>query len=132
MFEQLLDRIVATAPDVEPSRMRGADAERLVEKIAKAERVLAAVRTVAARRVEESNVWQSRGFRRAEDWMAKVSGISLGEAKVTLQTARRLEDLPLVSRAFLGGDLSEVQARDVSDAAYADPRHERALVTTAK
>ena len=64
--------------------------------------------------------------------MAAQSGTPLGQAIGVLETARRLEDLPLTRNAFRSGRLSEVQAREISDAAAADPKKERALLAKAQ
>ena len=49
-----------------------------------------------------------------------------------LETARRLEDLPLVAGEFRAGRLSEQQVRVISDAAWVAPEHERALIASAR
>jgi hypothetical protein len=116
---------------LEPQQLTGAAAAELVEILTEAERVCVAARMLAARRVDESKVWQREGHRTAAQWVAAKTGTSLGNAIGVLEMAKRLEDLPETREAFSNGRLSEVQAREISDAAMADPRAERALVQAA-
>lgn len=135
MFDTLTRAVSAlrkATADVDPQRLSGADATRVVAILTEAERVVVAARTLAARRVEASKVWQRDGHRSAAEWMARTTGTSVGQAIGVLETAKRLEELPLTREAFRSGGLSEIQAREVSDAAYADPRQERALVESAR
>src|SRR5439155_26630694 len=72
-----------------------------------------------------------KGHRSAADWIAAATGSHISDAVEMLQTARRLEELPLIRGAFRAGELSEEQARVISEAAYADPRRERELIAAA-
>jgi len=135
MFDTLrktLSAVKSAAGCVELERVSGSDVAELVLLLSEAERVLAAVRTLAARRLEETKAWQSDGHRTAAEWMAAKTGTSVGQAIGVLETGRRLADLPLTRDAFRSGRLSEIQAREISDAASADPRFERKLVEAAR
>ena len=109
----------------------GDQAAALVELCTEVERIAQACRTLAARRVQESKIWQRDGHRTAAHWVAAKTGTSVGQA-VVLETAQRLDELPAVKDAFRTGGLSEVQAREISEAAWMDPRSERALIETAR
>ena len=135
MFEAMRNAISGlkeAAGDVDIERVSGSEAAELVQMLNEAERVLAAVRTFATRRLEESKAWQKDGHRTAAEWVATKTGTTLGQAIGVLETARRLADLPLTRDAFRSGRLSEVQAQEISDAAWADPRSERKLVDVAR
>jgi uncharacterized protein DUF222 len=135
MFERLQDALTAAkaaADDVDLGRVSGPDAAALVVMLTEAERVLAAVRTLASRRLEKSKAWQKDGHRTAAEWVAAKTGTLVGQAIGVLETGRQLEELPLTRDAFRSGRLSEIQAREVSDAAFADPKRERALLETAR
>jgi hypothetical protein len=135
MFDTMRNAISGlkeAAGDVELERVSGSEAAELVLMLNEAERVLAAVRTLAARRLEVTKTWQRDGHRTAAEWMATKTGTSVGHAIGVLETARRLEDLPLTREAFRSGRLSEVQAQEISDAAWAAPKHERALLDSAR
>ncbi len=116
---------------LEPRTFTGDDAARLLKLFAEAERLAAAGKALMARRVEETRVWSGEGHRSAASWLAATTGSSVGSAIGTLETARRLEDLPAVADAQREGRLSEVQAREVAAAASADPRAEADLLSAA-
>jgi hypothetical protein len=104
------------------------DAEELVRVFSEAERLSAAGRTLAARQVERSGAWRKEGDRTSAHWMAKTTGMALGQAVAALETARRLESLPDTAAAFSEGELSETKVREVAAAAEADPASESELL----
>jgi Domain of unknown function (DUF222) len=73
------------------------------------EKLAAAGKVLAARWVEESNLWPSQGFRSAAQWTAAKTGTTVEQAVGALTTARCLEDLPETAEAFRSGRLSETQ-----------------------
>src|SRR5437879_8341564 len=113
---------------LEPGCLTGPDALRLLEVISEGERVLAAGRTLVAKRVEESNVWRASGDRSAAHFIAQKTGTSVGRAQAALETAARLAAPPATVEAFRAGALSEVQAEAVASAAAANPNEERPLL----
>ena len=96
---------------LEPGCLNGPDALRLLEVITEGERVLAAGRTLVAKRVEESNVWRASGERSAAHFIAHKTGTSVGRTQAALETAERLAALPATAEAFRAGTLSEVPTR---------------------
>ncbi|MGH9189699.1 MAG: hypothetical protein ACRD0Q_06670, partial [Acidimicrobiales bacterium] len=70
-----LEAVVAELSEVvgrlEPERLRGDDAARLVDAFARGERLCGAGRALAARRVAESGTWKSSGERSAAHWLAR-------------------------------------------------------------
>lgn len=130
-IELAIEELSDAASSFEPARLDGNEAARLLQLFTKVERVCAAVRTLLARRVGETRVWQRDGHRTAADWVAAKTGIPMGHAIAMLETAKNLEDSPLTKQEFVSGHLSEAQAREVSGATAADPRAERALLERA-
>ena len=116
---------------LEPGCLNGPDALRLLEVITEGERVLAAGRTLVAKRVEESNVWRASGERSAAHFIAHKTGTSVGRVQAGLETAERVAALPATAEAFRAGTLSEVQAEAVASAAAANPNEERRLLERA-
>jgi hypothetical protein len=86
---------------------------------------------LVAERAAETNQWRAEGDRSPEQWLARRSGMTVGAAKETLDTARRVKDLPATGTALRAGRLSSVQAAAVAAAAVADPSSEATLLEAA-
>ena len=135
MFERLkvaVKELDAALVEVDQTRLTGDEALHVVRICSEAERILAATRVLAARRVDETKAWQRDGHRSATDWMAAATGAHVKDAVGMLSTARKLEDLPLVAGAFRAGRLSEAQVVRIADAAWVSPEHERSLIAAAQ
>jgi hypothetical protein len=131
-----LEGLVAALRDLlselDPRNLSGVDAVRLVELFSEGERVCAAGRTLAAGRVQRSPEWSAAGYRTPAQWMAAHTKVTLGQAITALETARRLESLPMTRERFVAGRLSEVQAAEIAAAATAHPQSEDSLLEAAE
>jgi hypothetical protein len=107
------------------------EAAQVVAQCAEAERLLAALRVLAAATLEDKALWRREGFRSAGHWMAAKTG-SVGPAIASLEMAGWLADLPVVAEAFLAGRLSEAQAREIAAVAHEVPGVEDQLVAAAE
>jgi hypothetical protein len=136
MFQQVrqaIERLRSVVRDVDPSCLDGGQARRLVEDFAAVEKLAAAGKAIAMRRVEETRAWADAGsFRDAATWLAATGGTTVGHARATVETAARLEEFPETEAALRDGELSEVQVNEVVSAARADPSAERLLLDSAK
>ena len=136
MFEQVrqvTERLRHVVAGLEPSRIDGGQARRLVEEFAAIERLAGAGKALAVRRVEETRAWADSGsFRDAAAWLAATGGTTVGHARATVETAAHLEEFPETEAALRGGELSEVQVNEIVSAAQADPSAERLLLDSAK
>lgn len=130
-LQRLADRLRAVLSDLDPERLSGTDASKLLEAFSDIEKLAAGGKLLTARRVESSNVWRSQGHRSAASHIAQESGTSLGPAINTLQTARQLSGLPAAEEAVRKGRLSAVQAKEVAGAASSLPEAEGELVQAA-
>jgi hypothetical protein len=131
VFQELhtaVSMLEAVARELDPDRIDGHDAARLLEAAARGKHVCAAVETLLARRVDETKVWTDSGHRSAAHWLAQTTGETVGSASRTLETARALDALPATADAFRAGQLSETQAAEITAAAGADPTAEHALL----
>ena len=134
MFEKVNRALAAlkeAVADLDPDVLETTSARALVDKFAEAERVAAAGKALAARRVAESGAWRSNGARTPAHWMATQTGTSVGAAVGVLETAARLKDLPATDAAVRSGRLSEAQAKEVAAAAAASPASEPELLEVA-
>ena len=107
------------------------EAAEVVEQCAEAERLLAALRVLAAATLEDKALWRREGFRSVAAWMASKTGTAVGPAIGTMEMAGLLAGLPAVAEAFRGGRLSEAQAREIAAVAAEVPSAEEQLVEAA-
>jgi len=135
MFDEVRSA-VATLKSVvvglEPGCLDGPGAVSLVGLFAEAEHVAAAGKAIATRRVDETQAYRAGGHRTAAHWLATTTGVNVGQATHALRTAEALDALPATSEAFRAGELSEVQAYEITTAASADPSSETRLLDSAK
>jgi hypothetical protein len=117
---------------LQPESLSGREAAELVVAFAEIERLAVAGRTIAGRRVEQTDLWQRLGYRTPAQWMAVRAQSTMGAAIATLETGRNLDELPATREAFKSGTLSAHQAKEISGAAIADPSAERSLLDAAE
>jgi Domain of unknown function (DUF222) len=117
--------------DLDPERLDGADAARLLDVFAVVEKLASGGKLLAARRVESSNVWRRDGHRSAAAHLAQATGTALGPAIATLEAARHLGSLPATDEALRNGKLSETQVKEITNAAIVHPESEQELVDAA-
>ena len=114
-------------------QLSGPDARSAVEGFVELEKFAAAGKLLAIGRLDQTSAWVGDGrFRDIEAWLASISGITVGSARGTSKTARRLRALPASSDALRSGGLSPTQADAIAGAASADPNAETSLLETAK
>jgi hypothetical protein len=125
----LLESFVST---FEPGRYSGEDAARLVEHFARGEHLCATGKALAAKRAAETELHKRDGLRSAAEWLARMTGDSLGTAAGSLQLADQMGDHPELGEALRKGQLSHARARQVADVLKVDPASEDELVEAAK
>jgi hypothetical protein len=130
-LERVAGKLRSVLADLEPERLSGADAERLLQVFTDIEKLAAGGKLLTARRVDSSNVWRRSGHRSAASHIAEAAGTGIGPAINTLQAARQLTDLPAAEDAVRKGQLSEVQVREITSAASQLPAAEGELVKSA-
>jgi uncharacterized protein DUF222 len=117
---------------LEPDYLSTEEATSAVKCFAEGERLCAAGKTLAARRVERSGAWRAGGHRSVSHWIASATGVPVGQAVGTLQTARRLEHLPATEDAYRSGELAEARVKEVAQAAVANRKAEGELLEAAR
>jgi hypothetical protein len=135
VFEEVRSAVAALERCVdrlEPGTLDVSGAKKLVDLFTRCERLSVAGRGMAARRVQDGVVWKRDGHRSAAHWFASTTGVSVGSASRSLQTARELEALPATAAAFRAGELSEAQAGEIAATATIDPGAEHRLLETAR
>jgi uncharacterized protein DUF222/HNH endonuclease len=132
VFAQVLGNLERISTRLDPCVLDGRRAAELFDDAARAERLCTAIKSRLARRVEETRVWRESGHRSAAHWVAEATGETVGAAARTLETARALDQLPDTDAAFRAGQLSEVQAAEITSTAKADPGAEADLLEAAR
>ena len=85
-----------------------------------------------AKRVDNTCAYMSTGDRDAAHTVSRVLGIEAGEARRALETAARLEAMPVVDAAVRAGELSARAAQLVSEAASHNPDATGELLAVAR
>jgi 5-methylcytosine-specific restriction endonuclease McrA len=121
----------SAARGFDPSSCSGQDAVDLVEALGVQRRLIDGMIAKAAKRVEDTAAYTSDGDRNAAELCARLVGVGSGEAKRAIETATKLEALPLTDAAVRAGRLSARQADLIVAAATDDPSVERDLLKAA-
>ncbi|MEY2426414.1 MAG: hypothetical protein QOI61_1986, partial [Actinomycetota bacterium] len=95
-LDALLTSAHACVAGLDGALLSGADAAMALRKFAQLEQLGAAGRILLAKRVDETRAWDSDGSRNAAEWIAKVTGSTVGGAKDDLDTSWNLNDQPEV------------------------------------
>ena len=126
------DELRGILASLDPEVLPAAAAQQLVTVFADIEKLAAAGKTLAARRVENAGVWRQGVDRSAADWLARTTGTTTGAARATLDTGRAVLAQPEVDAALRAGDLTPVQAVEVTGAVALDPAAAGALLSSAR
>ena len=130
-IERAAGVLEAMVSELDVDTLTGEGATRLVKRLVVNERVVATARAKAAKRAADANQWRHAGERSPASWLAALTGTTTGQAAAELETTKKLVDLPATAAARAAGQLSESQARQVADAATADPGAEAELLAHA-
>lgn len=130
-LDHAFEIVHAVLSDVDPQCVSGDDAGLVLERFVKLARAVAAGQLAFARRAEQCMTWRQEGHRSAADWLAQKTKTSVGEAISTLDTAKRLPQMPATMEALRQGSLSVPQVREIATAASAVPSAEADLIEMA-
>jgi hypothetical protein len=131
-LQRVADDLRSALSSLEPERLSGEDAARLLEVFAEIEKLATGGKLLTARRVESSNIWRRQGHRSAAAHIAEATGSAMGPAITALEAARQLGSLPATDEALRDGRLSETQVKEITSAAILQPAAEQELVDAAQ
>ncbi|MGH9078979.1 MAG: DUF222 domain-containing protein [Acidimicrobiales bacterium] len=131
-LQRVADELRSALSGLEPERLSGQDAARLLEIFAEIEKLAAGGKILTARRVESSNIWRRQGHRSAAAHIAETTGSGMGPAITALEAAHKLGSLPATDEALRDGRLSETQVKEITSAAILQPAAEQDLVDAAQ
>ena len=130
--ESLEASLAGIVSSLDPDSMHGIHAKSLVSYFSRIERLAVAGKTLCARRVATTGVYELDGHRDPSSWLAAETGESLGSAVSILRTAENIADLREIEDAFRSGELSGTQARELTETAKLDPSCQKELLDLAK
>lgn len=131
-IDQVHQVVAAFSRSFDAALVSAADAQRVVARAAAAEHMLAGVKSMAAARVAETELWKSEGDRSAAHQLARRTGTTVSKAREALDTAGARGRLPELDAAVRRGEVSPGQAGVIADAASKAPSAERRLLDTAR
>ena len=136
IFEQLdgvNDVLAALVGEFDADLFTGRQAQRIVCAAADIERFAVTLKTLAMRRVDQTDAWKADGARSPQSWLANTTGTTMSDAYGTVELGEQLEHLPTVAAAAKQGQLSPGKTHAWSRAPPAqDPDSEGELVELAR
>ena len=122
-----LDAILSS---LDPALLHTSDAVQVLDAATAVAQRADAIKALVASRAAEAGQWASQGHRSPEEWLAKKTGTSYGQAAGTLNASEKLAELPELGGAVRNGELSGPQLNELASAAT--PDNERQLVEASK
>ena len=123
-----VEAFVAVLGAADPAVLSGLDCLAMAERLARAEKACAAARVRFAARAANCGAHGSLGFASGEEWAARLTGSSVGQARDELALAGKLATCPSTSAALAAGELSLAQAVEIARTEKALPGTEDAMV----
>src|SRR6478672_1278580 len=120
-IDDLARGVQEVAQGFDASMLEGHDAQHVMEVAAVAERTLAHVKALAAKRVQDTYAFRRDGYKSAAHQLARTSGVTVAAARDAIETVEKLEKLPVVSAAARRGELSVPKTSAIADAATMNP-----------
>ncbi len=103
--------------DLEPSGYSATDAATLAEVLSATEKTCAAARLLLAARAVACGAHRDAGVLDPASWVARQAGTTKRQAKDALSTAASLASHPATKEALLAGEVSILQAQEITKAA---------------
>ncbi|MFM7061229.1 MAG: DUF222 domain-containing protein [Actinomycetes bacterium] len=135
MFDGLLDAeeaIDATIAGLDVACIDILDLRQLVRISDRLKRKITAMETLGVGEIARRDAWDDGTAKSAEEWVAKATGASWGEAVRAVELGERLQRMPDTVKALTEGRISQTQAVQIATGAVADPHAEHHLLHTAQ
>ena len=112
------ERLAEFDPTLTPAR----DCLAMVRTLSELEHSTSAALALAAHRVAQTDLWSKQGDRSAAHWLARVTGTSVADGVMALQTAENAEQAPATRDAWRKGKMSMRKGHATGKAEKADPK----------
>jgi len=126
------DVLTSAASRLDPGALTGPQAVTALAELGVLHRLVEGIVGKVAKRVDDTGAHTRGTDRNAAELTARVVGVSPATARRAIETAARLERLPVTDAAVRAGKLSAAQAELVAVAAVEDPLSERDLLRVAE
>jgi hypothetical protein len=131
MFEMLDDArtsLEKLAREYEPALLDGPDAVRVLRQLAVIRRITDGLIAKTTRRIEETKEAERNRERDAATGCANLLGTSITETRHGIQTAKQLDQNPVLDDAVRNGDVTVQQAGMIANATDGDTSETRKLL----
>lgn len=128
----ILQELKAYVKGLEPERYAGNDVAIVLKRLAEAEKLCGAAKLLMARRAHDINTAGTDGATDPSQFVASECGLPVGRSRRDLDTARRIQEQPVLEAALREGALSPDQAALIAPAIEADPKAATRLLDTAR
>jgi hypothetical protein len=118
--------------ELDPDALPLCETPRIFREADQIERLAAAIKTLVARRVDESGEWKRKGCKSAAEQLAADAGTSVTAAQGLLETSKRVAEQPKTAAALRAGELSSRKAEVVAKAVEVAPDAADDLLALAK
>jgi hypothetical protein len=106
------------------------ECEAVVRDASAMESMAATIKALAAARIAETSAHRATSAASPETHLANLTGMTPSQARASIETGKRLEQLPATSAKARSGGLSTQQTAAITDAAAANPAAERELLAS--
>ena len=83
------DAMARCAAEFDPALVTVADATTILREATRIKHMASTVETLAARQAADGHEWRRAGHRNSAEWIARQTGVSVGQARDQLDTAAR-------------------------------------------
>src|SRR5205807_5329131 len=119
-LQGMVTGLEAMLSSLDPALLHPHDAVRVLHAAGDVEQRATAMKTLVAARAAEAGEWARAGYRSPEEWLAKQTGTSYGQAAGTINASEKLAELPELEGAVRNGELSGPQLNELASAATPD------------
>src|SRR5262245_45505300 len=127
-IERIRDELAEAVEGLDTDGLDARRARRVFDAAAEIERLGANARTLATKRLQQTNGWQGEGDSSMAHYVARRTGAPLAQATETVKTAQRLDPWGATAEAMKAGEVSAQQASVIADAVAAAPQAEGELL----
>ncbi|MBV9292482.1 MAG: HNH endonuclease [Frankiales bacterium] len=117
----IADEVTDYAATFDADAVTVTQARLVQEQAVRMERAAAALKAKCAARTAQSGSWREAGDRSPAHELARTTGVTVGQARETLQTGQQLAQLPELAQAASRGELSPQQTAAVAQVGAVAP-----------